>query len=126
MATANTPVEMWPKILRQIADMKAAAATANDQSSIQAAIELETGILKHLQKPIDQMTGQAAASAAAQNGPPEFNGFSGIPAGAGPMAPLPGPVRAATNPMVSGPYGAPGNPGSPTAGLGELAKMLNR
>lgn len=114
-ASANTPVEMWPKVLKLLGDIKIAASQTQDQANLTFAIEQETAILKHLQQPLDQMT------AGAQQGPATASGFNPNASMGMPATPQPMP-RGRPSPMGT-PYGSPGGPGG-APNMDELRRMM--
>lgn len=90
---SNTMAEGLQTMLGSIATMKALP-----DADLQFLIELETGILKKLREPVDNMAGQLQS--VGQNGPPP----GGMPGGPPPGGMPPG--------MPMPPMGAPG--GAPT------------
>lgn len=118
--SANTPIELWPKVMSQLMEIKMTASESGSQRDMVFAIDLETQILKHLGEPVDQMSapsGSAAGMAVGPGGP----GMSSPPsAGASPFGPRAG--AAATNP-AAGMYGSPGGPGG-APNMDELRRIL--
>lgn len=119
--TANTPTELWPKVIGLLADIKMVAAEQGSQRDIVKALELETEILKYMGEPVDQMSGSAGMAGAGGSGglmpPPSAAGSSPFRPGMGGRS-----AAAATSPNPR-PYGAPGQPGG-APNMDELRRIL--
>lgn len=101
--SANTPVEMWPKVMKLLNDIKLAAVTHQSQRDMQFAVQLETEILGHLREPLAQMSG----------------------VGAGGMGGMGGAPPAMPNPMGGGGIGNMPTPNPSTgSGIDEFRRMM--
>jgi hypothetical protein len=100
--SANTPTELWHKVINAAGDVKLAVAENGMQKyarDLTKAVEVETTILQHLGEPVEEMLGgfQAPSMGGASPFTPGAGGGGVAMAGGG--APMPG------GPM--GPGGAP-------------------
>jgi hypothetical protein len=124
--TANTPTEIWPKVMKLLNDVKMAAAATQSQDDMTAAIDIETQILKRLNQPLQEMTGMGGgAGGQMPMGMPGATMGGANPNGtpsAIPMARSPRAVASATGPDPR-PGARPGGPqGAPN--LDELRRLL--
>lgn len=90
--SANTPIELWPKTIGSLTDIKLSVAENGMQKyrrDLQKALDIETQILAHLNEPVEQMVSPVATPH--MGGPTPFGGAPGAaampPAPAGPAAP---------------------------------------
>jgi hypothetical protein len=131
--SANTPEEMWPKVLKALLDLKMSANEAGDDGQMAKAVEIENLAFMKLREPIQQMmqAGQGPGDIAQM--------IQGSQAGPAPMDPMaamlsPGFQPPATPGLPGAPQGLPpqmgapqpGSPGGPggAPNLDELRRML--
>lgn len=121
--SANTPIELWPKVMGQLMEIKMTASESGSQRDMVFAIDLETQILKHLGEPVDQMSAPAGSAGGMSVGPGGPGMSSPPSAGASPFGPPggAGPAAAATQPGA--PYGTPGGAGG-APNIDELRRIL--
>lgn len=86
---ANTPIELWPKVINLLADIKLAALATNQPDQLQNAVQIETQIMQMLQQPLQQMQG---------GGQPTGAGPMSVPGGQGSYPAPPNPLQQAPNP----------------------------
>jgi hypothetical protein len=109
--SANTPVELWPKTIGSLTDIKLSVAENGMQKyrrDLQKALDIETQILAHLNEPVEQMTAPMGVS----GGPPAAPSMGG-------PSPFGGPPGAAQMPAP-----APAGPGAGAPNPDELRRLL--
>ena len=108
--SANTPIELWPKTIGSLVDIKLSVAENGMQKyrrDLQKALDIETQILSHLNEPVEEMLapqGPMGAGGGPQGAPPMGPGSPSM----GGASPFGGPPGAAQMPAP-----APAGPGAP-------------